>query len=62
MFAKNLKRIRKLRGLTRKELAEKVGVTVKAIGHWETGIRKPTFDNLFTLTKVLNVSANELLK
>lgn len=40
MKPKDLKRIRQKLGLTQKELAERLGVTLVTVGRWEAGMRK----------------------
>lgn len=55
-------RRRKAIGLTQKELAEKLGVTNKAVSKWETGGGMPDVSVLETLAGVLEVSVDELLK
>ena len=40
MTPEDLKRIRRQLGLTQKELAEKLGVTLVTVGRWEAGMRK----------------------
>lgn len=34
--------VRRELGLTQRELADRIGVTVKAVQHWEQGIRQPS--------------------
>lgn len=46
--------IRKLKYMTQEVLAEKVGVSQSAVAAWETGVAKPTLNNLILLSKVLN--------
>lgn len=41
-YGKMLMKYRKRRGMTRKELAEKAGVTVRAVTYWENGKRHMT--------------------
>lgn len=53
--------LRKQKGLTQKELAEKLMVTDKAVSRWETGKGFPDTSLLAPLGEVLGVSANELL-
>lgn len=53
--------IRKDKGLTQKQLAEKVGVTDKAISKWETGKGLPEISLLMPLCEALGVNVNELL-
>lgn len=48
-------------GLTQKELAEKIGVTDKAVSRWETGRGFPDVSLLKPLSIVLNVSVTEII-
>lgn len=61
IFKKRLTSARKLRELSQEELAKKSGLKPAAISHFETGARKPSFDNLRKLTDALNVTADYLL-
>lgn len=49
------------RGLTQRELAEKIGVTDKAVSKWERGRGFPDVAILETLSKELGVSVTELM-
>ena len=53
--------LRKQKGFTQKELAEKLIVTDKAISRWETGKGLPDTSLLKPLGDVLGVSITELL-
>ncbi|MDR0220022.1 MAG: helix-turn-helix domain-containing protein [Lachnospiraceae bacterium] len=53
--------MRKQNGLTQAELAEKIGVTYKAVSRWETGRGFPDVSILLALSEALNVSVLELL-
>ncbi|HPD02809.1 MAG TPA: helix-turn-helix transcriptional regulator [Eubacteriales bacterium] len=53
--------LRKQNGLTQKELAEKIGVTDKAVSRWETGKGFPDVSILKLLAEVLNVSITEIV-
>ena len=53
--------LRKQKGYTQKELAEKLAVTDKAISRWETGKGLPDTSLLKPLSDVLGVSVGELL-
>ena len=48
----NLKKIRKSKGYTQKELASKLGISDSTLAHYETGIRKITLEMFL---KILNV-------
>lgn len=56
-----LSSLRKEQGLTQSELAEKLGVTDKAVSRWETGRGFPDVAILPVLAKALQVSVAELV-
>lgn len=60
-FKIRLKEVRKIRKLTQLELAEKTGIPVTSIAHFESGSRKPSLENFYKLIVVLNVSADYIL-
>lgn len=53
--------LRKEKGLTQKELAEKLNVTDKAVSKWETGRSAPDISLLTSLSEALGVSVIEIL-
>lgn len=53
--------LRKDKQLTQKELADKLGVTDKAVSKWERGAGYPDISMLKPLSEILGVSVNELL-
>ncbi len=52
---------RKEKGLTQKQLAEKLNITDRAVSKWETGKSIPDAAIMLDLCKILGISANELL-
>lgn len=52
---------RKELGLTQKELADKIGVSDKAVSRWETGKNYPDIELLETIADVLGVTVSELI-
>lgn len=52
---------RKSKGMTQQELAERIGVTNKAVSRWETGKGFPDVSVLVSLAEVLDVSVTELV-
>lgn len=60
-FASRLKKLRLEANLTQTELANKVGLTNRAIGAWESGKAKPRIDKLEELAKVLGTTSTALL-
>lgn len=61
VFPDRLRTAREYRGLNQGELAKKAGMQPSAISHFETGTRKPSFDNLRILADTLDVSTDYLL-
>ena len=61
-FEERLVQLRKARGMSQEELAEKVGVSRQAVSKWETGAAEPSTSNLLALAKLYGVDAGELLR
>lgn len=61
-FARFLAELRKAKGYTQKELAEKLYVSDKAISKWERGLSMPDISLLIPLAEILEVSVTELLE
>ena len=61
-FGNFLAELRKEKGLTQKELAEKLFVSDKAVSKWETGGSIPDVALLMPLSKMLGVTVPELLE
>ena len=53
--------LRKKLGLSQEELAEKLNVSRQAISKWERGESLPDTDNLITISKLYDVSLDELV-
>lgn len=53
--------LRKQKGITQMELAEKLNVSRQAISRWEVGAAVPTTDNLKVLSGLYGVSVDYLL-
>lgn len=52
---------RKKASLTQMQLAEKLGITDKAISKWERGVAMPDTSIMLKLCDILSISVNELL-
>lgn len=61
MFAKNLKILRKSRGLTQSDLAKILKTSVSTIGMYEQGRRSPDNQMLKKLSSVFLISIDDLL-
>lgn len=55
-------RTRKEKGMTQLELAEKMGVTDKAVSKWERDLSCPDVSSLPALAQVLGLSLEELMQ
>lgn len=60
-FKDNLRELRKKRGLSQVELAEKLGFSKSLIGLYETGDRKPSFEALEAIADFFNISTDYLM-
>ena len=60
-FGNKILELRTKLSLSQTELAEKVGVTNKAVSKWETGKSKPTTNVIRKLAALFNVDVEEML-
>ena len=60
-IGKLIAKLRKEKGLTQRELGDKVGVGFKAVSKWERGITCPDISIINELSKILGITADELL-
>ena len=54
--------LRKARGWSQEELAERIGVTRQAVSRWESGTAKPDADKTISICDIFGVSADYLLR
>ena len=60
-FNEKLKMLRKKKGLTQQELADKVGTKRVNVTKWESGNSKPSYENLSMLACIFDVSLDYLI-
>lgn len=60
-MADRIRGARKDKDLSQAEFADKVGVSMRQVGYWESGEDKPSSDKIVRICEVLNVSAHWLL-
>lgn len=60
-FAEKILKLRKERGWSQEEMAEKLNVTRQAISRWEMGTAQPDLNNLLQLSRLFSVSTDDLV-
>ena len=60
-FNEKLQELRKSKGLTQEELAEKLFVSRTAISKWESGRGYPSIDSLKEISRYFSVTIDELI-
>ena len=60
-FSENLVRIRKLKGLSQKDLASLTGISPRMIYHYEKHVSHPSMDKINVIANALSISTAELL-
>ena len=61
LFAKTLKKLRNDKGISQRELAERIYVTRSTVARWESGSRLPDAVMISRLSKYLDTDINTLL-
>lgn len=61
MFAQRLKELRKEKGLTQVQVAQRFNISNGAVAMWETGKREPDFATMNRLADFFNVSVDYLI-
>ena len=61
MLSENIKIIRKSKGLSQEELAERLNVVRQTVSKWEQGLSVPDADLLVSISEVLGVPVSTLL-
>ena len=62
VFSEKLQILRKNKGLTQEDLAEKLGVSRQAVAKWESSLVYPDIYNLIQISNLMNVSVDYLVK
>lgn len=56
----HIREVRKQRGMTMRELGDRVGVSESAIGFYETGKREPSYEILLKIAEELRCNVSDL--
>ena len=60
-FSNNLKKLRKEKGLSQEELAEKLNVSRQSVSKWESGSTYPEMDKVLLICKLFDCNINEIM-
>ena len=60
-LGERLYELRKKKGLSQEEVAERLNVTRQSVSKWETDESKPDFDKIIPICELYEISSNELL-
>jgi transcriptional regulator with XRE-family HTH domain len=60
-MSEKLKQLRKEKGKTLKEVAQKIGISLSAYSNYEQGIREPSYEILKKICAYYEVTADYLL-
>ena len=60
-IGKFIAKMRKSKSLTQEQLAEKLGISDRAVSKWERGLNLPDISIMIELCNILDISVNELL-
>ena len=60
-FAENLRKLRRERGFTQEQLAEKMGVSFQTVSRWETGVVYPDIELIPEIADLFEIRVDELL-
>ena len=60
-FGERLATLRKEKGLTQSDIADKLGITAQAVSKWENDQATPDIDCLVKLSDIFGISVDELL-
>jgi len=61
MLSDNIKRLRRAKGMTQEEMAERLHVVRQTISKWETGLSVPDADMLMRIAELFEVTISDLL-
>ena len=56
-----IKKMRRNRGLSQKQLAELIGVEQQHVSRWENGKHRPSIDILMKIAEILNCNISDLI-
>lgn len=61
IISRNIVRMRKKKGLSQKQVAERIGVSQNAVYQWENGFRCAKLETVIKISEAIGCSPNEIL-
>lgn len=61
MYGENIRKIRESKGMSRKQLADKLGITEMSVGRYENNQREPKYVTLTKIAEVFDINIKELI-
>lgn len=61
MLGERIRRLREERGLSQKQLAERIGVKKQSVSNWENGNAMPSMDKFLQLVEFFRTTPNYML-
>lgn len=62
IFSEKLQILRKSKGMTQEDLAEKLQVSRQAVAKWESGVSYPDIMNLIAISELMHITVDYLVK
>lgn len=62
MIVNKVRELRTAAGMTQKELADQLGVTVPTVSKWELGQRTPELEKVFRMTLIFGVAVEGIVQ
>lgn len=62
MLNENIKKLRKQKGLTQEQLAEKLNITRQSVAKWEKGESIPDIYSIMGLSEIFNITIDEIVR
>ncbi|HIV68501.1 MAG TPA: helix-turn-helix transcriptional regulator [Candidatus Butyricicoccus stercorigallinarum] len=60
-FASNLQQLRRQRGLSQQQLADRLNVSRQAVSKWERGEAQPDLDHVLQISRLFDITVDQLL-
>jgi transcriptional regulator with XRE-family HTH domain len=60
-FGEALRKLRRKKGYTMEQLAERAGMSKRMIGHYETHVKRPSLEKINKIAEALDTSIEELM-